>query len=58
MKRIFPAYTYGPGPRAGCWWDETVPAPDWPIHEGDLSVDVAIVGGGFTGMSAALHLAQ
>ena len=58
MKRIFPAYTYGPGPRAGCWWDETVPAPDWPVHEGDLSVDVAIVGGGFTGMSAALHLAQ
>lgn len=58
MKRIFPAYTYGPGPRAGCWWDETVPAPDWPVHDGDLSVDVAIVGGGFTGMSAALHLAQ
>ena len=58
MKRIFPEYTYGPGPRNACWWDETVPAPDWPVHQGYLTADVAIVGGGFTGMSAALHLAK
>ncbi|WP_170459885.1 NAD(P)/FAD-dependent oxidoreductase [Ruegeria arenilitoris] len=58
MRRIFPAYTYGPGPREGCWWDETTTAPDWPVHSGDLSTDVAIVGGGFTGLSAALHLAE
>ncbi len=56
MKRIFPAYTYGSGPREGCWWDETVPVPDWPVCTGNLSVDVAIIGGGFTGLSAALHL--
>ena len=58
MKHIFPDFAYGSGPRAGCWWDETITAPDWPVLRGDLSVDVAIVGGGFTGMSAALHLAE
>jgi len=58
MKRIFPDYAYGPGPRAGCWWDETIARPAWPEHQGDLSVDVAVIGGGFTGISAALHLAE
>ena len=57
MKRIFPDYSYGPEPCARCWWDETIVAPDWPNPDGDLSVDVAIIGGGFTGLSAALHLA-
>ncbi|WP_425083621.1 NAD(P)/FAD-dependent oxidoreductase [Ruegeria profundi] len=58
MKRIFPDYTYGDGPRQGCWWDETIAAPDWPEQQGDLQVDVAVIGGGFTGASAALHLAD
>ena len=57
MKRIFPDFSYGPGPRARCWWDETIVAPDWTGLDSDLSVDVAIMGGGFTGLSAALHLA-
>lgn len=58
MSRIYADYAYGPGPREGCWWDETIPAPDWPVLQEDLDCDVAIVGGGFTGMSAALHLAE
>ncbi|MHA6264175.1 NAD(P)/FAD-dependent oxidoreductase [Arenibacterium sp. CAU 1754] len=58
MTRIFSDHAYGPGPRQGCWWDETISAPDWPVLDGDMTVDVAIVGGGFTGVSAALHLAE
>jgi glycine/D-amino acid oxidase-like deaminating enzyme len=34
------------------------PALHCPALEGTQSVDVAIVGGGFTGLSSALHLAQ
>lgn len=33
-------------------------APQTPPLDGDRSVSVAIVGGGFTGLSAALHLAE
>ena len=58
MKRIFPEYIYSDAPRAGCYWDETIPAPNWDEQEGDLQIDVAIIGGGFTGLSAALHLAE
>ena len=58
MKRIFPVFAYGDGPRRGCWWDETAPAPDWPVARGEIAADVAIIGGGFTGVSAALHLAE
>ncbi len=58
MRRIYPDYAYGDGPRNNCWWDETVPAPMWPTFEGAHTADVAIIGGGFTGVSTALHLAE
>ena len=58
MSRIFPAHTYGPGPRAACFWTETVAAPDRPAAEGAIACDVAVIGAGFTGLSAALHLAE
>ncbi len=58
MKRIFSDFAYGSETRAGCWWDETIDAPDWPVLKGTSNVDVAIIGGGFTGMSAALHLSE
>lgn len=40
-------------------WAATAPAPPHcPPLEGAVEADVAIVGGGFTGLSAALHLAE
>jgi glycine/D-amino acid oxidase-like deaminating enzyme len=38
--------------------ETAVPAGTWPPLAGEASVDVAVVGGGFTGLSAALHLAE
>ncbi|MEP2715439.1 FAD-binding oxidoreductase, partial [Pseudophaeobacter sp.] len=58
MRRIFSDYAYGPGPRDNCWWDETIAAPIWPEQRGEAQVDVTVIGGGFTGLSAALHLAE
>ena len=41
------------------WYDDTVgDRPDYPALDGDRSCDVVIVGGGFTGLSAATHLAK
>ncbi|PLU79132.1 hypothetical protein BMJ22_18690, partial [Sinorhizobium medicae] len=40
-------------------WHATAPAaPHTAPLADDLTVEVAIVGGGFTGLSAALHLAE
>lgn len=60
MTRIFPAFAYGQGPVAGCYWAETVPddALDYPAVTGKLTADVVVIGAGFTGLSAALHLAR
>ncbi|WP_306114292.1 MULTISPECIES: FAD-binding oxidoreductase [unclassified Roseovarius] len=58
MTRVFPAYTYGEGPREHCYWPGTVTMPDYPAAQGDITCDVAVIGAGFTGLSAALHLAE
>ncbi|MBC7132173.1 MAG: FAD-dependent oxidoreductase [Roseovarius sp.] len=58
MRRIFPAHAYGEGPRARCFWPTTAAPPDHPRAEGDITCDVAVIGAGFTGLSAALHLAE
>ncbi len=47
------------GPLNEVGWSLTAPAgPGTPQLDGDVTVDVAIVGGGYTGLSTALHLAQ
>ncbi|SPF75541.1 Gamma-glutamylputrescine oxidoreductase [Aliiroseovarius pelagivivens] len=41
------------------WYAATADAPGpFPAAQGDVSCDVCVIGGGFTGLSAALHLAE
>ncbi|WP_444543229.1 NAD(P)/FAD-dependent oxidoreductase [Neptunicoccus cionae] len=41
------------------WYAATADTlPPFPTLEGDHSADVCVIGGGFTGLSAALHLAE
>ncbi|MFC4276094.1 NAD(P)/FAD-dependent oxidoreductase [Achromobacter aloeverae] len=42
----------------GLWEATAPPAPVTPPLQADQAVDVAIVGAGYTGLSAALHLAE
>lgn len=58
MRRLFGGYAYGYGPRAGCWWDHTCDIPSRQDFTDNGRTDVAIIGAGFTGLSAALHLAR
>ncbi|ASP19971.1 gamma-glutamylputrescine oxidoreductase [Antarctobacter heliothermus] len=56
MTRLFEPAAYGPqGP---CFWADTVPPQSWPQLESGQSRDVAVIGGGFTGLNAALRLSQ
>ncbi|WP_027666983.1 NAD(P)/FAD-dependent oxidoreductase [Rhizobium leguminosarum] len=46
-------------PRSHGLWEKTAPeAPTTSPLEGAVSADVVIVGGGYTGLSSALHLAE
>lgn len=45
-------------PAPSLWQAIADPAPDAPRLEGDVSCDVVIIGGGFTGLSSALHVAR
>ncbi|BFM50649.1 FAD-binding oxidoreductase [Marinomonas sp. THO17] len=45
-------------PCRSLWRDSAPAAPDLPSLQGHHQVEVVIVGGGFTGLSTALHLAK
>ncbi|MBY6089528.1 NAD(P)/FAD-dependent oxidoreductase [Maritimibacter alkaliphilus] len=48
-----------PGAYPGSWYAATVdPLPPLPPLRGEVTADVCIIGAGFTGLSAALHLAE
>ncbi|MCB2130005.1 MAG: FAD-binding oxidoreductase [Rhodobacteraceae bacterium] len=59
MRRIYEPFGYGDGPVEHCYWDTTIarPARAAPLA-GDVHAEIAIIGAGFTGLSAALHLAR
>ena len=40
------------------WADTAHPAPDRPALAGNVTADCVVIGAGFTGLSAALHLAE
>ncbi|MEM9580055.1 MAG: FAD-dependent oxidoreductase [Pseudomonadota bacterium] len=58
MKRLYEPHAYCQAPRAQCYWASTLPPADWPSLHGTETADVAIIGAGFTGLNAALVLAQ
>jgi len=46
-------------PRSHGLWEQTAPPPPpTSLLDGEVKVDVAVIGAGFTGLSAALHLAE
>jgi glycine/D-amino acid oxidase-like deaminating enzyme/nitrite reductase/ring-hydroxylating ferredoxin subunit len=49
---------YGAGDRPGSPWFEADAPPAWPRLAGSLKVDVAVVGAGIVGVTAALRLAE
>jgi glycine/D-amino acid oxidase-like deaminating enzyme len=58
MKRIYEPLAYSNEMRRDCFWNTTVDATQGEQLQGTHQTDVAIVGGGFTGLNAALHLAE
>ena len=58
LQRIMEPAAYGPGPLDGCYWRQTAAPPVSPAVEGDVSCEIAVIGAGVTGLSAALRLAE
>ena len=55
----FLALEDGPGVDAPSWYAATAPRPPARVPlQGEARADVAVIGGGFAGLSAALHLAE
>lgn len=50
--------TLGPEHARSLWAATAIPAPPTTALSGDVSADVAVVGAGFTGLVAALHVAE
>ena len=59
MRRLYEPMAYGPEPIEQSFWPTTVQgATDYAPVDGPQEAEVAIVGAGFTGLNAALALAE
>ncbi|KPA20316.1 Gamma-glutamylputrescine oxidoreductase [Shimia sp. SK013] len=58
MTRICDPFAYGDGPVSESFWADTVQIAPRNSLEGTVTAEVAIIGAGFTGLNAALRLAQ
>jgi len=60
MTRLFDDNLYQFDVSQPSYWEATADSPDFAVAplERDETCDVAIIGGGYTGLSAALHLAR
>src|SRR3954468_946896 len=60
MKHLYHPSALDPAAPVPSWWRDSVteaPTQYAPL-QGDIEADVAIIGGGYTGLSAAYHLAR
>ncbi|MFT4715781.1 MAG: glycine/D-amino acid oxidase-like deaminating enzyme [Paracoccaceae bacterium] len=59
MKRLYEDLVYDTSTSIRSWWQASGVEPlQYPRIEGDHKTEVAIIGGGFTGLNAALQLAE
>lgn len=59
MRRNLLHANDGPGRDAPSWYAATAaPRPDYSPLRGESRADICVIGGGYTGLSAALHLAE
>ncbi|MGB0853745.1 MAG: NAD(P)/FAD-dependent oxidoreductase [Pikeienuella sp.] len=56
--KLYPDHVYAPTPAPSYWQATTPDAVPGPALAEDLMVDTAVIGGGYTGLNAALRLAQ
>ncbi|WP_269801537.1 NAD(P)/FAD-dependent oxidoreductase [Primorskyibacter marinus] len=60
MRHIYGAYALSDEPNRLNFWARDVPETDLAAAsaKGNISTDVLVIGGGYTGLNAALHLAE
>lgn len=59
MKHLYHPSALDPATPVKSWWRESkTDMPGYPALESDIETEVAIIGGGYTGLSAAYHLAR
>ncbi|MGB8622398.1 MAG: FAD-dependent oxidoreductase, partial [Paracoccaceae bacterium] len=58
MKRLYEPGAYSAASLEKGYWRGTAEQADYPALDGDATCDFAVIGAGYTGLSAALHLAR